>query len=74
VKGVASKSAANAAADIGVRIRTGIVHRGGRSGWIGIGVAEAPLRCFEQALAALEGQKDFSADRPETTLLCQMHS
>jgi hypothetical protein len=38
----------------GVRIHTGIAHRDGRSGWIGIGVAEAPLACFAAALDALD--------------------
>ena len=33
-----------------VRIHTGIAHRDGATGWIGIGVATAPLACFEQAL------------------------
>ena len=35
------------------RIHTGIGHRDGASGWIGVGVARAPLACFEAALAAL---------------------
>jgi hypothetical protein len=35
------------------RIHTGIAHRDGETGWIGIGVANAPLACFEQALNAL---------------------
>jgi hypothetical protein len=34
----------------GVRIHTGIAHRDGMTGWIGIGVASAPLACFEQAI------------------------
>jgi len=42
---------ANAAG--GVRIHTGIAHRDGSQGWIGIGVAHAPKACFEQAAAAL---------------------
>lgn len=33
-----------------VRIHTGIAHRDGVTGWIGIGVTTAPLACFEQAL------------------------
>lgn len=37
----------------GVRIHTGVAHADGRSGWIGIGVAEAPLACFVAAMAAL---------------------
>jgi hypothetical protein len=36
-----------------VRIHTGIAHRDGATGWIGIGVARAPAACFEGALAAL---------------------
>jgi hypothetical protein len=36
-----------------VRIHTGIAHRDGETGWIGVGVAEAPLACFEAALSAL---------------------
>lgn len=35
------------------RIHTGIGHRDGASGWIGVGVARAPLACFEAALEAL---------------------
>jgi hypothetical protein len=38
-----------------VRIHTGIAHRDGETGWIGIGVASAPLACFEQALSAFAG-------------------
>lgn len=45
--------AARAAAAGGVRIHTGIAHRDGATGWIGIGVAHAPTACFESALAAL---------------------
>ncbi len=37
-----------------VRIHTGIAHRDGETGWIGVGIAEAPVACFEAALAALE--------------------
>jgi hypothetical protein len=37
----------------GVRIHTGIAHRDGAQGWIGIGVACAPKECFEQAATAL---------------------
>lgn len=36
-----------------VRIHTGIAHQDGATGWIGIGVALAPIACFEAALAAL---------------------
>ncbi|WP_375453952.1 DUF1116 domain-containing protein [uncultured Methylobacterium sp.] len=36
-----------------LRIHTGIGHRDGASGWIGVGVARAPLACFAQALSAL---------------------
>ncbi|HTJ92399.1 MAG TPA: DUF1116 domain-containing protein, partial [Pararobbsia sp.] len=37
-----------------VRIHTGIAHRDGATGWIGIGVANAPVACFEAAVAALD--------------------
>jgi hypothetical protein len=37
----------------GVRIHTGISHRDGEAGWIGIGVARAPLQCFTAAAAYL---------------------
>lgn len=46
-------NAARAAAAGGVRIHTGIAHRDGATGWIGIGVAHAPAACFEAALNAL---------------------
>ncbi|BCP54029.1 hypothetical protein K32_26460 [Kaistia sp. 32K] len=36
-----------------VRIHTGIGHKDGQSGWIGVGVAEAPLACFSAAVQAL---------------------
>ena len=36
-----------------LRIHTGIAHRDGTTGWIGIGVALAPVECFQAALAAL---------------------
>lgn len=39
-----------------VRIHTGIGHRDGQSGWIGVGVAEAPVACFSAALTFIEGQ------------------
>ena len=37
-----------------VRIHTGVAHRDGRTGWIGIGVAGAPLACFTAAVRHLE--------------------
>lgn len=37
-----------------VRIHTGIAHRDGSTGWIGVGVAEAPVACFDAALSALD--------------------
>lgn len=37
-----------------VRIHTGIAHKDGRSGWIGIGVARVPHACFEAAVRALD--------------------
>lgn len=36
-----------------LRIHTGIAHRDGVTGWVGIGVALAPVECFQAALAAL---------------------
>lgn len=36
-----------------VRIQTGIAHRDGATEWIGIGVATAPVACFEAAVRAL---------------------
>ena len=39
-----------------VRIHTGIGHRDGQTGWIGVGVAEAPVACFAAALRAIEGR------------------
>lgn len=46
--------ARRAAAAGGVRIHTGIGHRDGATGWIGIGVAHAPAECFAAAVAALD--------------------
>jgi hypothetical protein len=46
------------ASDDDVRIHTGIAHRDGRSGWIGIGVARVPRACFEQAVRALDARAD----------------
>lgn len=37
----------------GVRIHTGIAHRNGSTGWIGIGAVNAPLDCFTQACQQL---------------------
>ncbi|MEA3117741.1 MAG: hypothetical protein QOI13_1011 [Paraburkholderia sp.] len=36
-----------------IRIHTGIAHRDGVTGWIGIGVATASVACFDAALRAL---------------------
>jgi hypothetical protein len=44
------------AADDDVRIHTGVAHKDGRSGWIGIGVARVPRACFEQAVRALDAK------------------
>jgi hypothetical protein len=44
------------ALDEPVRIHTGIAHRDGVTGWIGIGVAQAPVECFAQALLAVKGR------------------
>jgi hypothetical protein len=52
------------ATDEDVRIHTGIAHRDGRSGWIGIGVARVPRACFEQAIRVL----DTSAEGTENTV------
>lgn len=52
--GVGLDAARVAAAGRPLRIHTGIGHRDGASGWIGVGVARAPLACFTQALSALE--------------------
>jgi hypothetical protein len=41
------------AADEPIRIHTGIAHRDGATGWIGVGVATAPVACFESAIEAL---------------------
>lgn len=50
--GLCARRAANAG---GVQIHTGIAHRDGAQGWIGVGVALAPAACFAQAAAAVEG-------------------
>lgn len=42
-----------AAGGEGLRIHTGIAHRDGKQGWIGVGVVTAPHACFEAAVAAL---------------------
>ena len=42
----------------GVRIHTGIAHRDGATGWIGIGVAVAPVACFDRALKVIDGTRD----------------
>ena len=42
------------AAGEGVRIHTGIAHRDGLTGWIGVGAVAAPVACFEKACAYLE--------------------
>jgi uncharacterized protein DUF1116 len=52
------------ASDEDVRIHTGIAHKDGRSGWIGIGVARVPRACFEQAVRAL----DTRAEGTETAV------
>jgi hypothetical protein len=38
----------------GVRIHTGVAHRDGSTGWIGIGAVSAPLACFTRACAQLD--------------------
>lgn len=42
-----------AVAGEGVRIHTGVAHRDGITGWIGIGAVSAPLACFTQACEQL---------------------
>ncbi|WP_202911091.1 DUF1116 domain-containing protein [Ancylobacter sp. TS-1] len=42
----------------GVRIHTGIAHRDGAAGWIGVGVAHAPLACFTRAVARLDTMRE----------------
>jgi Protein of unknown function (DUF1116) len=44
-----------------VDIHTGIAHRDGSTGWIGLGVASAPVSCFAQAIAALRDAKAKSS-------------
>lgn len=46
------------ASDDDVRIHTGIAHKDGGSGWIGIGVAKVPRACFEQAVDALDAKTE----------------
>lgn len=41
------------ATGIPMRIHTGIAHKDGQTGWIGVGIAQAPVACFETALAGL---------------------
>lgn len=45
---------ARAASASGVRIHTGIGHRDGFTGWIGVGLARAPASAFTAAVEALE--------------------
>jgi hypothetical protein len=44
-----------------VDIHTGIAHRDGHTGWIGVGVASAPVTCFTQAIAALRNTNETSS-------------
>jgi hypothetical protein len=44
-----------------VRIHTGIAHRDGKSGWIGVGVARVPRACFAAAIEALGTEQTESA-------------
>jgi hypothetical protein len=37
-----------------VSIHTGIAHADGKTGWVGIGVAQAPTACFRDAMTSLE--------------------
>jgi hypothetical protein len=56
--GVGLDAAKVVAANQSVRIHTGVSHRDGETGWIGVGVAEAPVACFEAAVKALEESDD----------------
>jgi Protein of unknown function (DUF1116) len=52
----------------GVRIHTGIAHGDGETGWIGVGVAEAPLSCFANAVDDVVSEA-ISQDRDEGAYL-----
>jgi hypothetical protein len=52
--GMGLDAARVAAARADLRIHTGIADAEGQGGWIGIGVASAPLACFERAVAGVE--------------------
>ena len=51
--GLGLDAALVAEAERPVRIHTGIGHKDGHTGWIGVGVAEAPVACFSAALSAI---------------------
>lgn len=56
--GLGLDAARVAASGRDIRIHTGISHRDGQSGWIGIGVAAAPHAAFAAAASALEAADD----------------
>lgn len=56
--GLGLDAARVAASGLDIRIHTGISHRDGQSGWIGIGVATAPHAAFAAAAAMLEAAHD----------------
>ncbi len=56
--GMGLDAARVAAAGIPLRIHTGIGHKDGQTGWIGVGVAGAPVACFTAAVAALGEQHE----------------
>jgi len=63
--GLGLDAARVAASGRGVRIHTGISHRDGESGWIGIGVATAPYACFEAAASFLDGEGKVASGSTE---------
>ncbi|MCB1755408.1 MAG: DUF1116 domain-containing protein [Gammaproteobacteria bacterium] len=46
----------------GVRIHTGVAHRDGCTGWIGIGAVNAPLACFTSACEQLDATRVEQAE------------
>lgn len=50
-------------ANLPIRIHTGIAHRDGNTGWIGVGVAEAPVECFSVAIQSAHAQSQAAGRR-----------
>lgn len=44
-----------------LQIHTGIAHRDGQTGWIGLGIAQAPVACFALAITALDNANSAPA-------------